>query len=141
MPKICLCVCFFRVIPFGGEKNINKIPPKITGQSRENVVYMFFCLCVVFAPEIGSKDSFIKAMLVAAEEIASWTDSNIKPKKLMPVETPKDPAMPSFVWQRSAKHSASKSFWSLHYLSDKSRKCRILPQPSTIQTSCCSKGE
>ena len=37
-------VFFFRVIPDGGEKNINKIPPKIPGQSREN----FVCVCVFF---------------------------------------------------------------------------------------------
>ena len=35
-------MCFFRVIPYGGEKHINKIPPKIPGQSRENFVYVFF---------------------------------------------------------------------------------------------------
>ena len=33
---------FFRVIPYGGEKHINKIPPKIPGQSREKLVYVFF---------------------------------------------------------------------------------------------------
>ena len=37
---------FFRVIPYGGEKHINKIPPKIPGQSRENFVYVFCSLCV-----------------------------------------------------------------------------------------------
>ena len=36
---------FFRVIPYGGEKHINKIPPRIPGQSRENFVYVFFSLC------------------------------------------------------------------------------------------------
>ena len=44
-------MCFFLVIPYGGEKkHINKIPPKIPGQSRENFVYVFFSLCVFFAP-------------------------------------------------------------------------------------------
>ena len=51
MPKICLCV--FLVIPYGGEKHINKIPPKIPGQSRENFVYVFFSLCVLFGPHTG----------------------------------------------------------------------------------------
>ena len=37
---------FFRVTPYGGEKRINKIPPKIPGQARENFVYVFFSLCV-----------------------------------------------------------------------------------------------
>ena len=32
------------------KKHINKIPPKIPGQSRENIVYVFCCLCVFFAP-------------------------------------------------------------------------------------------
>ena len=36
---------FFRVIPYGGEKHINKIPPKIPGQSREHFVYVCFSLC------------------------------------------------------------------------------------------------
>ena len=36
-------VFFFPVvIPYGGEKHINKIPPKIPGQSREKFVYVFF---------------------------------------------------------------------------------------------------
>ena len=43
-------VFFFRVISYGGEKHINKIPPKNPGQSRENFVYVFCSLCVFFAP-------------------------------------------------------------------------------------------
>ena len=50
-----LFMCFFRVIPYGGEKHINKIPPKIPGQSREKFVYVFFSLCVFFSlPKQGS---------------------------------------------------------------------------------------
>ena len=45
-----LFMCFFRVTPYGDEKHINKIPPKIPGQSRENFVYVFF-LYVFFAPQ------------------------------------------------------------------------------------------
>ena len=45
-----LFMCFFRVIPYGGEKHINKIPPKIPGLSRENFVYVFFSLCVFSLP-------------------------------------------------------------------------------------------
>ena len=41
-----MCFLFFRIIPYGGEKHINKVPPKIPGQSRENVVYVFYSLCV-----------------------------------------------------------------------------------------------
>ena len=41
-------MCFLGVIRCGGEKHINKIPPKIPGQSREHVVYVFFSLCVFF---------------------------------------------------------------------------------------------
>ena len=33
-----------------GGKHINKIPPQIPGQSRENYVYVFFSLCVFFVP-------------------------------------------------------------------------------------------
>ena len=42
----------------GEKKHINKIPPKIPGQSRENVVYVFFSLCVFFAPDLeeGEKE-------------------------------------------------------------------------------------
>ena len=45
-----LFMCFFRVIPYGGEKHINKIPPKIPGQSRETSVYAFCSLCIFWAP-------------------------------------------------------------------------------------------
>ena len=41
---------FFSGHSLGGEKHINKIPPKIPGQSRENFVYVFCSLCVFFAP-------------------------------------------------------------------------------------------
>ena len=44
-----LFMCFFQVIPYGGGKHINKIPPKIPGQSRENFVYVFCSLCVFFS--------------------------------------------------------------------------------------------
>ena len=40
--NLFMCVFFFRVIPDGGEKHINKIPPKIPGPSGENFVYVFF---------------------------------------------------------------------------------------------------
>ena len=32
----------------GEKKHINKNPPKIPGQSRENFVYVFFSLCFFF---------------------------------------------------------------------------------------------
>ena len=35
----------------GEKKHINKIPPKIPGQSRENFVYVFFSLCVFLLPK------------------------------------------------------------------------------------------
>ena len=40
----------FWVIPYGGEKHINKIPSNIPGQSREIFVYVFSSLCVFFVP-------------------------------------------------------------------------------------------
>ena len=40
-----LFMCFYRVIPFGGEKHINKSPPKIPGPSRENFD-KFLSLCL-----------------------------------------------------------------------------------------------
>ena len=49
VPKFCLCV-FFGSFLMGEKKHINKIPPKIPGQFRENFVYVFFSLCVFFAP-------------------------------------------------------------------------------------------
>ena len=36
----------------GEKKHINKIPPKIPGQSRENFVYVFCSLCVFSLPNI-----------------------------------------------------------------------------------------
>ena len=45
-----LFMCFFGSFPMGEKKHINKIPPQIPGQSRENFVYVFFSLCVFFAP-------------------------------------------------------------------------------------------
>ena len=50
MPKSCLCV-FFGSFLMGEKKHINKIPPKIPGQSRENFVYVFF-LYVFSLPKI-----------------------------------------------------------------------------------------
>ena len=43
-----LFMCFFRVIPYGGEKTHKQNSPKIPAQSRENIVYVFFSLCVFF---------------------------------------------------------------------------------------------
>ena len=40
-----LFMCFFRVIPYGGEK-AHKQNAKKTGQSREHFAYVFFSLCV-----------------------------------------------------------------------------------------------
>ena len=44
-----LFMCFFRVIPYGGEKHTNKIPPKSRDNPREKFVYVFF-LYVFFPP-------------------------------------------------------------------------------------------
>ena len=41
---------FSRAISYGGK--INKIPPKIPGQSREIFVYVFFSLCVFSLPNL-----------------------------------------------------------------------------------------
>ena len=58
MPKICLCV-FFSGHSLWERKNINKIPPKVPGQSRESSVYVFFSLCVFFSlPKKGEKGRF-----------------------------------------------------------------------------------
>ena len=47
-----LFMCFFfGSFLMGEKKHINKIPPKIPGQSRENFVYVFCSLCVFFAPQ------------------------------------------------------------------------------------------
>ena len=43
-------VFLFGSFLMGEKKHINKIPQKIPGQSRENFVYVFFSLCVLFAP-------------------------------------------------------------------------------------------
>ena len=43
-----LFMSFFRFIPYGGEKHINKIPPKIPGQSH-GILFMCFFLCLVFS--------------------------------------------------------------------------------------------
>ena len=46
-----LFMCFFGSFLMGEKKHINKIPPKIPGQPRENFVYVFCSLCVFFAPQ------------------------------------------------------------------------------------------
>ena len=44
-----LFMCFsFGPFLMGEKKHINKIPPKIPGQARDNFVYVFFSLCVFF---------------------------------------------------------------------------------------------
>ena len=50
MPKNCFYVCFFCSghSLWGRKKHINKIPPKIPGQSREHFVYVFFFLYLFF---------------------------------------------------------------------------------------------
>ena len=47
---------FFGSFLMGEKKHINKIPPKFPGQSRENFVYVFFSLCVFFAPNLTYQD-------------------------------------------------------------------------------------
>ena len=47
MPKFCLCV-FFGSSLMGEKKHINKVPPKIPGQSCENFVYVFFFFMCFF---------------------------------------------------------------------------------------------
>ena len=44
-------MCVYRVIPGGGEKTHKQNSPKIPGQSRESFIYVFFSLCVSFAPK------------------------------------------------------------------------------------------
>ena len=46
VPKFCLCVFCFGSFFMGEKTHINKVPPKIPGQSREIFVYVFFSLCV-----------------------------------------------------------------------------------------------
>ena len=44
-----LLMCFFRVIPYGGEKtHINKIPPKSRDNPMKMLFTFFFFLCVFF---------------------------------------------------------------------------------------------
>ena len=40
---------FFSGHSLWGEKHVNRIPPKIPGQSRDNFVCVFFSLCVSFS--------------------------------------------------------------------------------------------
>ena len=56
--KLFMCF-FFRSFLMGEKKHINKIPPNIPGQCRENFVYMFCALCVcffLFAPNRSLKN-------------------------------------------------------------------------------------
>ena len=46
--QLFMCLCFFFSFLMGEKKHINRIPPKIPGQSREHFVYVFFSLCVFF---------------------------------------------------------------------------------------------
>ena len=52
-----------RVIPHGGEKRINKIPPRIQGQSRENLVYVFFSLLFFRAQTLESGEHSVRVRL------------------------------------------------------------------------------
>ena len=55
---------FFWDIPYG-EKHINKIPPKIRGQSREDVVYVLFSLCVFrFQEMVALKSVHVSFLLI-----------------------------------------------------------------------------
>ena len=47
-----LFMCFFGSFLMGEKKHINKIPPKIPGQSRETFVYVFCSLCVFSLPTL-----------------------------------------------------------------------------------------
>ena len=58
VPKFCLRV-FFGSFLMGEKKHINKITPKIPGQSRENSVYVFFCLCVFFCSPFMPYEPFL----------------------------------------------------------------------------------
>ena len=40
-----------------GEKTHKQNPPKIPGQSRENFAYVFFSLCVFFAPKFFERQA------------------------------------------------------------------------------------
>ena len=64
----------------GEEKHINKIPPKIPGQSRENFVYVFCFLCVFFfsfpinalnSEDRGLKVRFSLATIAIDRELSS----------------------------------------------------------------------
>ena len=49
----------------GEKKHLNKIPPKIPGQPRENFVYVFFSLCVSFAPYLQNPQKHNKITCLA----------------------------------------------------------------------------
>ena len=71
---------FFRVIPYGGEKHINKIPPKIPGQSREKFVYVFYSLCVFFSLPKGFRsggEDDETSLIDAATGIGRWGATSI----------------------------------------------------------------
>ena len=53
--KICLCV-FFGSFLMGEKKHINKIPPKIPGQSPENFVYVLFLYVLYSLPSLLKDD-------------------------------------------------------------------------------------
>ena len=46
---VCVCVFFFGSFLMGEKKTHKQIPPKIPGQSRENIVNVFPSFCAVFA--------------------------------------------------------------------------------------------
>ena len=57
---VCWLSDFKSFIPYGGEKPINKIPPKIPGQPREHFVYVFFSLCVFLLPKLEENEKWSK---------------------------------------------------------------------------------
>ena len=79
---------FFRVIPYGGEeKHINKVPPKIPGQSRETFVYVFFSLCVFFVPKVllGKRKSRKANNLGVRDSVGKQGRGNQPPNSFEPI--------------------------------------------------------
>ena len=58
VPGLGGCQFFSGSFLMGKKRHINKITPKIPGQSREKFVYVFFCLCVFFAPLFWAVKNF-----------------------------------------------------------------------------------
>ena len=80
-----LFMCFFSGHSLGGrKKRINKIPPKIPGQSRETFVYVFFFVCLLRPQHKHKETPWGSPAKVLTLQIFMWAFFSWKTKEKGP---------------------------------------------------------